>query len=114
MRLPETYFRNWSSASLYGGARTKTWSKIEVWDSSPTRLCRTIKVHADVVAKWGQDFQEDGTDTISYSCEFTAPAANQDIVIRFVSGGYVSGAFGALTWAQVTARPQDVILYVTR
>jgi hypothetical protein len=113
-RLPESRYFISARASLFGGARIRTWSKIEVWDESSNRLCRNVRLHRDLVAKWGQDLSASGYDTVTLSCEFTAPPTNHDLVIRFISGIYVSGAFQAWTWGYLKAQPRDVALYVTR
>jgi hypothetical protein len=114
-RLPEAGWSNLSRAGLWSSTRSRTWSKIEVWDDSSKRLCRNAKLHKDLVATWGQVLNASGKDTISLACEFAAPPANHDVVIRFVSGGYVSTSSNwATANAKVSASPRDVTLYVTR
>jgi hypothetical protein len=114
-RLPEASWSNYSRAGLWSSTRSRTWSKIEVWDDSSKRLCRNAKLHKDLVALWGQSLPASGKDTVSLACEFAAPPANHDVVIRFVSGGYVrTSSNWAAASAKVRASPRDVTLYITR
>jgi len=113
-RLPETEFSNVVQATIFQASRTRTWSKIEVWDDSSKRLCRNAKLHKDLVATWGQNLRKSGKDTIALACEFAAPPANHEVVIRFTSGVYVRPAVGGWATGYVGAQPQDVTLYITR
>jgi len=107
-QLPETFFNNIAVGVLFGGAQARSSSRIEVWDGSSRRICRRSRLHADLWGLVAAVFSQQGIDNVVLDCEFDAPAAGRDIVIKFVSDAFVQawGAGSALTY--VNAKPADV------
>jgi hypothetical protein len=108
-QLPETKYSNRAYAFVFGaGAQTKTYSKIEVWDGSSRRLCRSSKLHNDLWFVIVGGASKQGSHNIVLECEFDAPAAGRDIVVMFVSDIFVQAWGLAIAYGIVYGTPADV------
>ena len=107
-QLPETRFYNSALGAIFGGAQVRSLSRIEVWDGSSTRICRRSRLHADVWALIAAYFEEDGSDNVVLDCEFDAPAAGRDIVIKFVSDVFGQAWGTANAFGSVGGKPSNI------
>ena len=107
-QLPETRFYNSALGAIFGGAQVRSLSRIEVWDGSSTRICRRSRLHADVWALIAAYFEEDGSDNVVLDCEFDAPAAGRDIVVKFFSDVFAQAWGLGAARGDVRAEPANV------
>jgi len=106
--LPETSYSDIAFAIIFGGAQSKSYSRIEVWDASSQRLCRRSRLHADVWVLVAAYFDEHGSHNIALECEFDAPAAGRELVILHVSDVFAQAWGTGAAVGKVTAKPSDV------
>lgn len=112
-QLPETSFYMSGYAAL-GGSQVRTYSRIEVWDGSDRRLCRTTKLHGDLWAVVAWYYRKSGTHNVVLDCTFDAPAGGRDIVIKFVSDAFAQAWGSGIGGGQVTGRPDNVRIELTK
>jgi hypothetical protein len=109
-QLPESSFYNEVTVILFGGAQSRNYSRIEVWNGSSQRLCRSGRVHEDLWRVILGPTKRGGRDNLVLDCEFDAPAAGRDIVVKFVSDQYVNAWGMASAKGNVTGTPSNVKL----
>ena len=90
--------------TIFGGAQSKTYSRLEVWDGS-TRLCRNSKLHADVWALVAAYFTKKGEDNINLSCRIISPRAGRTLMIKIFSDAYVQAWGSGAAYDYVKAHP---------
>jgi len=104
--MPNTYYYN-RAMTIFGGAQSKTYSRLEVWDGS-TRLCRNYKLHADVWGLVAAYFIKKGEDNINLSCRITSPRAGRTLMIKIFSDAYVQAWGAGYAYDYVKGHPREV------
>ena len=104
--MPNTYYYN-RAMTIFGGAQSKTYSVLEVWDGS-TRLCRKYKLHADVWGLYAAYFTKKGDDNLNLSCRITSPRAGRTLMIKILSDAYVHAWGLGYAYDYVKALPREV------
>jgi hypothetical protein len=107
-QLPETYFFNYVLGAVFGGGQAQTLSHIDVWGRSSRRLCLRSRLHADVWGLIAAYFKERGFDNVVLDCEFDAPAAGRDIVVKFFSDVFAQAWGLGAARGDVRAEPANV------
>ncbi len=77
------------------------------WAQPSGRTERSI-THFFIVAPVAWYASEQGTDNVVVSCEFDAPPAGEEIVVRFTGDASVLAIAGGESEAFVNATPRDI------
>lgn len=107
--LPETGWRVFAFAELFGVFGASAKSRIEIFSNNEI-ICSEEVEHGNVLAPVISIVTRDGIDNVVTNCEINSPDQGDEIVIRATS---IAGAWGGIAGSassQVRATPRDLRL----